>query len=86
MGKSMKLKLVKIVYGYDIERDGIVARQSFVPSGEDDPVDRDTGDGDTVTLQMETVSRYTREEWDNLLYSLRSRSHPVEIKSAAAAL
>jgi hypothetical protein len=35
---------------------------------------------------METVSRYTREEWDNLLYSLRSRSHPVEIKTAASTL
>jgi hypothetical protein len=85
MGKGMKLKLVKIIYAYNIEKDCISARQTFVPAGEDEHVDRDTGDED-MTQEMTTISEYSRDEWEDLLYSLRARSQHVVIKNAAEAL
>lgn len=63
----MNKRLVKIVYGYDIERDQIAARHYY-----------ETDEGDDCELIY-----HSRQDWEDLLYGIRTSKQPVEIKTVA---
>jgi hypothetical protein len=76
----MKLKLTKIVYGYELEQDRVCAVQTYLPCHDNDP-----NAELTVSEDVEDVKRtvyYTPGEWNDLLYWVRSHEMNVEIKKA----
>ena len=75
----MKLRLYKIVYGYALSLDKVSAMQHFRPCEEGEDADIFTSDEVDWAKKAEY---YTGQEWENLLYSLKSHRPDVELVKA----
>ena len=75
----MKMKLVKIVYDYSIERDAIQAKHFFEAAEPGEPVDMETPNGEDRASYMQD---YTRKEWDDMVYKLGAHRPHVVVRKA----